>query len=120
MIIFIFSLSQPFSTYFGLKWCHKRIYYFYEFCCYFFWNFQLWVGLERIGTIIFIFSLSGPSPTYYGLKRSQKWIFQFFEFFFAIFLEFSITRRVRTKWNDNYYFHSFLAFSNLFCLEMKQ
>ena len=39
--------------------------------------------------------------------------------FFAIFLEFSITCRVRTEQNDNFYFFSFLAFSNLFWLEMK-
>ena len=40
----------------------------------------------------------------------------FFNFlnFFAIFLEFSITRRVGTERNDNFYFFSFSAFSNLF------
>ena len=40
-------------------------------------------------------------------------------FFFTIFLEFYITRRVGTKRNDNFYFPSFSAFSNLFWLEMK-
>jgi len=39
--------------------------------------------------------------------------------FFAIFLEFSIARRVGTKRNDNFYFPSFSAFSNLFWLEKK-
>ena len=39
--------------------------------------------------------------------------------FFAIFLEFSITRRVVTKRNDNFYLLSFSAFSNLFWLERK-
>jgi len=38
---------------------------------------------------------------------------------FAIFLEFSITRRVGMKRNDNFYFLSFSAFSNLFRLEIK-
>ena len=42
----------------------------------------------------------------------------FFEFF-TIFLEFSITLRVGTKRNDNFYFLSFPAFSNLFWLIMK-
>ena len=38
--------------------------------------------------------------------------------FVAIFLEFSITRRVGTKRNDNFYFLSFSAFPYLFWLEM--
>ena len=40
----------------------------------------------------------------------------FFNFFnlFAIFLEFSITRRVGMKRNDNFYFLYFSAFSNYF------
>ena len=37
----------------------------------------------------------------------------------AILLEFSINRRVGTKRNDNFYFLSFSALSNLFWLEMK-
>ena len=45
----------------------------------------------------------------------------FFNFLnsFAIFLEFSTTRRVRTKQNRNFYFPSFSAFPILFWLEMK-
>ena len=39
--------------------------------------------------------------------------------FFVFFLEFSITRWVGTKRNDNFYFLYFSAFSNLFWLEMK-
>ena len=46
-------------------------------------------------------------------------VFLNFANFFAIFFEFSITRRVRTEWKDNFYFLSFIAFSNLFWLEMK-
>ena len=37
-----------------------------------------------------------------------------------IFLEFSITCRVGTKWNDNFYFLSLSALSNLFWIEMKR
>ena len=37
--------------------------------------------------------------------------------FVAIFLEFSISRLVGTERNDNFYFLSFSAFSNLFWLE---
>ena len=45
----------------------------------------------------------------------------FFNFlnFLAISVEFSITLHAGTKRNNNFYFHSFLAFSNLFWLEMK-
>ena len=36
LIIFIFSLSRPFPTYFGLKWGRNGIFRFFEFYCYFF------------------------------------------------------------------------------------
>ena len=35
-IIFIFSFSHLFQTYFGLKRIHNCIFYFFEFFCYFF------------------------------------------------------------------------------------
>ena len=81
-------------------------------------NFLLRVGLESNGMIIFIFPVSRSIPTYYGLKWSHNGIFKFFEFF-TIFLEFSITRCVGTKRNDNFCFPSFSAFFNVFWLEMK-
>ena len=84
----------------------------------FFCNFLLRVGWGRNETLIFIFFLSQPFPTYFGLKWSHTGVFYFFEFF-CFFLEFSITCRVRTKRNVNFYFLSFSAFSNLFWLEMK-
>ena len=39
--------------------------------------------------------------------------------FFTIFFELSLMPRVGTKRNDNFYFPSFSAFSNLFWLEIK-
>ena len=45
--------------------------------------------------------------------------FLFFEFFLLFFLEFSITRQIGKKRNNNFYFRPFSAFSNLFWLEMK-
>ena len=39
--------------------------------------------------------------------------------FFSIFFEFFFTCQVGTKWNDNFCFPSFLAFFNLFWIEMK-
>ena len=84
----------------------------------FFWNFLLRIGMERNRTIISIFSTSRPFPTYFGLKWSHNSIVWYFDFF-ALFMEFYITRRIGTKRNDNFYFISFSALSNLFWLEMK-
>ena len=39
--------------------------------------------------------------------------FNFFNFFAFFFLKFSITRRVRTKGNNNFYFLYFSSFSNI-------
>ena len=74
-IIFIFSLSLPFPTYVGLKWCHNGFFSFFSFFCYFFWNFLFSVGWERNGTTIFIFSISPRFPTYFGLKLCRNGIF---------------------------------------------
>ena len=78
------------------------------------------VGTERNGTIIFNFFLSQPPSTCGGLKWSHYGIFHIFLNFFAIFLEFSIKRRVGTEQNDKFYFLSFSAFSLLFWLEIKR
>ena len=114
---FIFSLSRHFPIYFGLKWYQNGI---VEFFCYFFGIFYDSPGrngTERNDNFYF------PSfPAFFQPILSWKEsIMVFFNFlnFFAIFLEFSITRRVGTKRNDNFYFFSFSAFSNLFWLGMK-
>ena len=44
LCFFIFSLSRPFPTYFGLKSCQNVGFKFFEFFCYFFFNFLLRVG----------------------------------------------------------------------------
>ena len=56
--------------------------------------------------IIFILSLSLPFPT---IMASNEAVTVFFNFlnFFAIFFELSVTGRVETKRNDNFYFLSF-------------
>ena len=65
--------------------------------------------------IICIFSHSRPFPTNFCLKRCHNCIY----LIFWIFYEFSITRRVETKQNDNFYFPCFSVYSNLLWLEMK-
>ena len=115
---FYFISFSAFSNLFCLEM--KSQWYFLNFWFFslFFWNFLFPVKLERNGETIFIFSLSRPFPTYFGLEWSHNGIFWFSDFF-SLFLEFSITCRVRTERKDNFYFFSFSAFSNLFWLEMK-
>ena len=68
------------------------------------------VGTERNDN--FILFLSHPTSTYGGLKWSHNGIFQISLDFFSFFLEFSISRWVGTKQNDNSYFLSFSASFN--------
>ena len=113
-----FFYFLPFSVFpnlFGLRRRYDGVFKFFEFFCFFFWNFLLLVEQEHIETIFFTFSILRPFPTYFGLKRCYV---STFLNFFAIFFEFSITLLVGTKRNDNFYFLSSLAFSNLFWLEM--
>ena len=120
-IIFIFSLSGHFSTYFCFKWSQNGIlqffFNFFAICSEF--SITHLVGTKRNETIIYIFSLSRPFPTNFCLKRSHNCIFFNFLNFFAIFYEFSITRRVGTKRNDNFYFSCFSVYSDLVRLEIK-
>ena len=107
LFFFFLGLFQPI-----LAWneAHTGIFQFFEF----FWNFKLCVRKERNEMIIFIFSLSLPFPDYFGLKWCHNAIYLFIFIFLLFFLEFSITRWVGTKQNDNIYFLSFSAFFNLF------
>ena len=109
------SLFQP-----VLAWNAAEIVFFLIFwkILLFFWNFLLRIGMEQNRTIISIFSISRPFPTYFGLKWSHNGIVWYFDFF-ATFMEFSITRRIGTKRNDNFYFHSSSTFSTLFWLQKK-
>ena len=115
-IIFIFSLSLRFPTYFGLKRSHNGVFQLFEFFCYFFWIFYFVScrnGTERNDSFllcIFLPILAWKEP-----------IMVFFNFlnFFNVLLEFSIMCRVGLKRTDNFYFFSFLAFTDRFWLEMK-
>ena len=91
---------------------------FFEFCCYFFGIFYYASG--RNGTEWqFLFSLF--LSLFQPILAWNEAIMIFFNFlnFVAIFLEFSIMRRVGTERNDIFYFLSFSAFSNLYWLELK-
>ena len=120
-IIFIFSLSQPLPTYFGLKWGSNGI--FLKFLIFLLFCFGILYytsgrnGTERNDNFYF---LSFPTfSSLLWLKMKPQWYFFDSLNFFAIFLEFSITPRARMKRKHNFYFLSFSVFSNLFWLEMK-
>ena len=83
-----------------------------------FWNFVLCIGQERNETKIFISILL---ILFLPILAWNEFIVVFFNFlnFFVIFLEFSITSRVKTKRNDNFYFLYFSSFYYLLWLEMK-
>ena len=108
-----------FPSYSNLFWLIKPHWYFLIFLIFlpFFWNFLSRLGKEWNGTIIFIFLVC---ILFQPILARKEFIMVFFNFlnFFVIFLEFSITHRVGTKRNDNFYFLSFSSFSILFWLEM--
>ena len=72
-IVFIFSLSHPLSTDFGLKLSHNCIFFFF-FILLFFWNFLFHFEQERNEMVIFIFLISHPLSTYFGSKWSDNGI----------------------------------------------
>ena len=138
-IIFIFSISQTFPTYFGMKrndnflfslfpilfqhilpW-NEFIMVFFNFFNFFaiFWKFSITHQVESKQNDNFLFSLF--LILFQPILAWIEFIMVFFNFlnFFPFFLEFSVTRRVRTKRNDNFYFLYFSSFSNLLWLEMK-
>ena len=86
MIIFIFSLSQHFPTYFGLKWSHNGIFKFIKFFCYFSWIFSNASGRNETKHK-FVFSLFfGIFQPIFAWKRSHNCIFWIFLQFLLIFL----------------------------------
>ena len=54
---FIFSLSWHFLTYFGLKRSYDSVFEFFEFFCFYFWNFPFRVREEHIGMIFYFYFL---------------------------------------------------------------
>ena len=114
---YFLSLSHPFPSYFGFKWSHNGIFYFFQFFCFFFGIFYYapgWNGTEWNDNFYFLSLLSFSNL--FWLQMKPQWYFFIFFNFFAIFLEFSITRREGTKWKYNFYFPSFSSLSNLFWL----
>ena len=93
-INFIFSLSHPSPTYFGLKWIHNGI---FEFFCYFFGIFYCGSGrngMKRNDNFYF------PCFSIYSkllwLEMKPQWYFWIFLLFFWNFLLRVVQERNRT------------------------
>ena len=109
MIIFIFSISRPFQTYFDLKWSPNGIIWFFDFSSFFFLEFFItsWLWTEWKGNFYSLFlGISQPILAWNGAITV---FFNLFNFF-AINLEFSLTRQVGMKRNNNFYFLSLSLF----------
>ena len=91
-----------FSAFSNLFWLEMMRHWYFWIFLLLFWNFLLRVRLERNVMIIFIFSLSHHFPLILAWNEAIMVFLKFLNFF-AIFLEFSISSRVGTKRNDNFY-----------------
>ena len=115
---FYFLYFSSFSDLFWLEMNHNRISFIFWIFYYFYGIFYYASGWNETKRK-FLFSLF-PSR-FKPILAYNETTLVFFNFLncFVIFLEFSITRRIGTKRNYNFYFLSFPAFSSLFWLKMK-
>ena len=87
------------------QWYYLIFWFFF----FFFWNSLLPVGYERNGKTIFILSYSA-FPNLFWHEMGAITVFFNLLNFFATFLEFSLTRQVGTKRDNNFYFLSLSLF----------
>ena len=101
---FIFPLSRPFPTYFGLKRSDNGVFQIFEFFCFFFLEFSVTGRVRTHKKDFFLFFLFlSLSQFILAGKVSKMVVFSFFNFF-CYFLEFSITSWVGTHRNDFFLF----------------
>ena len=107
MIIFIFPLSKPFPTYFGLKVGHNGISLF--FAIFFGFYITRRMGTKRNDNFYFL-SFSAFSYLFWLVLKPQRFFFNFL----AILLEFSITGRAGTEryFLIFYYFFGILYYAS--------
>ena len=101
-ITFIFLLSHPFPSYFGLKWILNDIFSFLQF----FWIFYYASGRNEMERKFLFSSFLGLFQSTLAWNEAVIVLFNFLNFF-PIFLKFSTTCWVGTKQNGNFYFPSF-------------
>ena len=118
-IIFIFSLSHPLSTNFGLKWCRNYIFFlFLEFYCYFFGIFHN-ASARNETKRKFLFSLFlGLFQTILALNDAIMVFLIFLIFLLFFCINYSAPVRNGMKRYDNFYFLPFSSSFNLFWLEI--
>ena len=114
---FYFFHSSAFSNLFWLGMKPQRYFFIFWFFFSFFGIFYYLSGKNGTERQFLFFLFLGLFQPILVWNEAITLSFNFLNFF-AIFLEFSITIWVGTKRNDNFYYLSSLAFSNLFWLEM--
>ena len=82
--IFLY-LSLPLSTRFRQKYCWNKLFSFFEFFCFLFWNFLARVECERNLGLKFFSRFLGPSPPVLAKNNAGKRFLNFFFFFFQNF-----------------------------------
>ena len=86
-IIFIFSLSQHFPTYFGLEWSRNGIFQFFEFFCYFLeFSLARREGTKRSDNFYFLSFSAFSNLFWLGMK--PYWYFSIFWIFLLVFWNF--------------------------------
>ena len=95
-IVFIFSLSQRFPPYFGLKWCHNSILQFFDLfsiCLEFY--ITRWVGTKRNANLYFL-SFSAFSNQFLLEKKPKLYFLNFW-----IYLQFLMNFLLRVGLERN-------------------
>ena len=84
---------------------------FFEFLCYFFWNFLPRIGYERNSRLKFFFTFSANLIPVW-IEIMPEWCFLFSWTFLLFFLEFSSPGWVGTELGSKIFFFLFLNLSN--------
>ena len=99
---FIFSLSPPFPTYFGLERSYDGVFKIFEFFHYFCRIFYYGSGRHTSERFFLCFLFLGHSKPILSWKEAMMVFYNFFNFS-AIFLKFFILSRVETHRNDFFF-----------------
>ena len=116
--IFIFSISRPFPTNFGLEWTHNGIFWFFFFC--FFGNFYYLSGKNGTKRQFLFFLFLGLFQLILALNEAITLSFNLLNFLAILFWIFSYASgRSGSKRNDNFLFSLFEPFPTCFGLKWR-
>ena len=104
MIIFIATLSRPFLACFGLKRSDFGVFLFYEFFCYFFFQFSVGARVGNDQNENFYFHSFSACRNLFWLLNKRFWCFFVFWIFLQCYFQFSIRGRVGNDPNSIFIF----------------